>query len=75
MRRAELEREEARVMRKIKEQQNEAADQMDVDQPERAKTPTLEEPPTPVSSSTGRKKRRWDVADPNASVTLSLIHI
>jgi len=69
MRRAELEREEARVMKKIKEQQNEAADQMDVDQPERAKTPTLEEPPTPVSSSTGRKKRRWDVADPNASVT------
>jgi len=69
MRRAELEREEARVMKKIKEQQNEAADQMDVDQPERAKTPTLEEPPTPVSSSAGRKKRRWDVADPNASVT------
>ncbi|PLW07094.1 hypothetical protein PCANC_21827 [Puccinia coronata f. sp. avenae] len=69
MRRAELEREEARVMKKIKEKQNEAADQMDVDQPERSKTPTMEEPPTPVSSATGRKKRRWDVADPNASVT------
>lgn len=70
MRRAELEREEARVMQKIKEKQNEASYQMDVDQPQRAKTPTLEEPPTPVSTS-GRKKRRWDVADPSASTTSS----
>ncbi|KAA1089364.1 Splicing factor 3B subunit 1 [Puccinia graminis f. sp. tritici] len=68
MRRAEIEREEARVMKKIKEKQDETSDQMDVDHPERAKTPTMEEPPTPVSS-TGRKKRRWDVADPNASTT------
>ncbi|KAH9445852.1 hypothetical protein KEM48_004319 [Puccinia striiformis f. sp. tritici PST-130] len=68
MRRAELEREEVRVLKKIKEQQDEKSDQMDVDHPERSKTPTMEEPPTPVSS-TGRKKRRWDVADPSASTT------
>ncbi|MBW0466050.1 hypothetical protein O181_005765 [Austropuccinia psidii MF-1] len=66
MRRAELEREEVRVMKKIKEQQKESSDQMDVDRQERAKTPTMIEPPTPTSSA-GRKKRRWDVADPSAA--------
>lgn len=64
MRRAELEREEARVLKKIKEQEEEASSQMDVDKPERSKTPTPEELAA-VTPSTGRKKRRWDVADPN----------
>ncbi|KAH9809439.1 splicing factor 3B subunit 1, partial [Melampsora americana] len=54
MRRAELEREEARVMKKIKEQQEEASNQMDVDRPERSKTPTPEE--LAATASTGRKK-------------------
>lgn len=69
MRRAELEREEARVMKKIKEQQEEGSNNMDVDRPERSKTPTAEE--LAAAASTGRKKRRWDVADPNATASTS----
>ncbi|EGG07519.1 uncharacterized protein MELLADRAFT_35537 [Melampsora larici-populina 98AG31] len=69
MRRAELEREEARVMKKIKEQQEEGSNNMDVDRPERSKTPTPEE--LAAAASTARKKRRWDVADPNAVASTS----
>ncbi|CAH7681403.1 armadillo-type protein [Phakopsora pachyrhizi] len=68
MRRAELEREEARVMKKIKEQEKDGTNDMDVDQNSRAKTPTLEELP---SSTPAKRKRRWDVTDPNVVSTPS----